>query len=420
MEQKDVKAVIATAFDEVMVEKLSPFIEKTVLSTVQSTVKTLRLQREKYGHDMTGLSDAMKKDFVKVAHNTLRGKFDLDTKANEALIGEQDGRGGYLVAREIADAIMRIAASVGTILSQATKWDMTTDELGVPNYTGAFLTGGFVGVDAAGPVTGMVFGQVQLIVKKWQLAFVVGNDLLADANVNVADWLLAIGAEALANMVDYQGFVGGAATGDPFRGILNLPTSTTIQPNGQSTNEYVMGGSSSSGSTTFAKYLVMEDSSQLIASLEESVLDGSAFYMNRTVWAKLRTQKDTAGNYILPYSAWAKSQPAMVDEAGGGPVKPAGEILGYPVYTNRWMPAVGASSVNGFSDAASNPCVIFGNMKSMAFGDKGEMEVDQFTSGAFGGKEIALADQRGIIYRRRFALAATLYRSFAIAYTSAS
>jgi hypothetical protein len=84
----------------------------------------------------------------------------------------------------------------------------------------------------------------------------------------------------------------------------------------------------------------------------------------------------------------------MEDHAGGGPIKPAGTILGYPVYTNRWMPAVGASSVNGFSDAASNLCVIFGNMRSMAFGDKGKMEVDQFTSGSFGGKEIALADAR--------------------------
>ncbi len=145
----------------------------------------------------------------------------VDTKANEALIEEQDNRGGYLVSREIADAIMRIAASVGTIMSQAAKWTMTSDELAVPNYTGAFLKGAYLGVDAPGPVTGITFGQAQLIAKKWQLAFVVGNDLLADASVNVADWLLALGGEALANMIDYQGFVGGANTGDPFLGILN-------------------------------------------------------------------------------------------------------------------------------------------------------------------------------------------------------
>src|SRR5439155_11371032 len=95
-----------------------------------------------------------------------RGMFNIDTKANEALIEEQDNRGGYLVSREIADAIMRIAASVGTIMSQAAKWSMTTDELSVPNYTGAFLKGAYLGVDAPGAVTGLTFGQAQLIAKK--------------------------------------------------------------------------------------------------------------------------------------------------------------------------------------------------------------------------------------------------------------
>ena len=55
-------------------------------------------------------------------------------------------------------------------------------------------------------------------------------------------------------MIDYQGFVGGANTGDPFLGILNHPTSTTIQPNGTNVNKVYLGGSSTSGSTTFAKY----------------------------------------------------------------------------------------------------------------------------------------------------------------------
>jgi HK97 family phage major capsid protein len=424
MKPEEIKALhkeaAIAAFDDVMEKKLIPLIGHETASQVKQIVEKMDLQRKVYGHDMTGLSESQKKDFVKVAHSVIRGKFDIDTKANEALIEEQDNRGGYLVSREIADAVLRIAASVGTIAGQATKWDMTTDELGVPNYTGAFLTGAFLGVDAPGTVTGIAFGQTQLIVKKWQLAFVVGNDLLADASVNIADWLLALGGEALANYVDYQGFVGGATTGDPFVGILNLPTSTTIQPNGQNTNKVWLGGSSSSGSTTFSTYKPIDDSANLIAGIEESLLPDCAFYMNRNLWAKLVSAKDTAGNYVLPYAGWAKPEPAMEFHAGGGPIKPAGSILGYPVYTNRWMPAVGASSVNGFSDTTNNPCVIFGNMKAMAFGDRGEMVVDQFTSGSFGGKEIALADQRGIIYRRRWALSATLYRAFALGFTSNS
>jgi HK97 family phage major capsid protein len=417
MEFKDIKAMHVTAFDEVMKEKLVPIIGQEVAASVQKTVATLKLQRESTGRDMTGLSEKMKKDFVTVAQAAIKGmSFPIDTKANEALIEEQDNRGGYLVSREIADAIMRIAASVGTIMNQAAKWEMTTDELGVPNYTGAFLTGAYLGVDAPGTVTGLTFGQANLIAKKWQLAFVVGNDLLADASVNVADWLLALGGEALANMTDYQGFVGGANTGDPFLGILNYPSTTTVDPTGVKVTSYVLP----STMTTFAKFAVMDDSSQMIGSLEESILDGAAFYMNRTVWAKLRTQKDTAGNYILPYAGWAKPEPAMENHPGGGPIKPAGEILGYPVYTNRWLPAVGASSVNGFSDAASNPFIVFGNMRAFAFGDKGEMRVGQFESGSFGGKEIALADQRGLVYKHRHALTLTLPRAMVVGKTAAS
>lgn len=413
------KEAAVAAFDEAMSTKLMPIIGAETTAAVKKAVDGLRQERAQYGYDKTRLSSKQKKDFAEVVKATFNGA-NIDTKANEALIEEQDNRGGYLVSREIADAIVRIAASVGTIMNQATKWDMATDELAVPNYTGAFLTGNFLGVDAPGSVTGIAFGQAQLIAKKWQLAFVVGNDLLADANVNVADWLLSLAGEAMANMIDYQGFVGGATTGDPFKGILNLPTSTTIQPNDTNVNKVYCGGSSTSGSTTFAKYAVIDDSSSLIGAVEESLLDGAAFYMNRTVWAKLRANKDTAGNYILPYAGWAKPDPAVEDHPGGGPIKPAGEILGYPVYTNRWMPAVGASSVNGFSDGASNPVVLFGNMRAFAFGDKGEMRVEQFTSGSFGAKEIALADQRGLVYRRRFALTLTLPRAFAVAYTSAS
>lgn len=416
MDYKEIKDLHVAAFNEVMKEQLVPMIGAETAMQVKAIVEKLDLQRKATGHDMTGLTKKMKTDFVEVVKMTVFKDFTVDTKANEALIEEQDNRGGYLVSREIADAIMRIAASVGTILSQAAKWDMTTDELGVPNYTGSFLKGAYLGVDVSGAVTGLTFGQAQLIAKKWQLAFVVGNDLLADASVNVADWLLALGGEALANMIDYQGFVGGANTGDPFLGILNYPSTTTVDETGTKVTSYVLP----STMTTFAKYAIMDDSSAMIGSLEESVLDGAGFYMNRTVWAKLRTQKDTAGNYILPYSGWAKPGASMESNVGGGPIKPAGEILGYPVYTNRHLPAVGASSVNGFSDALSNPFIVFGNMGAFAFGDKGEMRVAQFESGSFGGKEIALADQRGLVYKHRHALTLTLPRAMVVGKTAAA
>jgi hypothetical protein len=51
-------------------------------------------------------------------------------------------------------------------------------------------------------------------------------------------------------------------------------------------------------------------------------------------------------------------------------------------------------------------------MKATAFGDKGEMRVEQYNSGNFGGKEIALADQRGIVYKHRHAFVNVLPKAF--------
>jgi len=431
-ELKKLAEMLSESSFTMLQEKLVPVIGEVAAAKSREIVQQMIAQKAVYGHDMTNLSPKMKKDFVRACSfiandlpESLRA--EITTKANEALVVDQDNRGGYLVTQEVADAIMRIAASVGTVISQASKWTMTKDELAIPNYTGSFLTGSFVGIDQAGTIQGLAFGQAVLAVKKWQLAFAVGNDLLQDENVNLAEWLLAIAGESLANMIDQQGFAGssglslnGVTVGGPFLGLLSVPTTTTLPYStggGTTYNNkaylYYLGNSSTSGKTAFSNYDVVTDSNNAISSLEESVLEGTAFYFHRTVWGQIRSQKDTAGNYVLPYAAWAEGQNVLEQMVGGGPVKPAGYMGGKPVYTNRWLQplsATGTSTVMG----------LVGNMKTVAYGDRGPMSVEVFTSGSFGGKEIALADQRGIVYRKRFALVPVLAGGFTQISTSAS
>ncbi len=401
----ELKTLLAENLNQIFAEKIAPAIGQEVADKLKVFVESMETDRLVRGKDISELSAEKKIDFVKlvraaVDRNTAAVKdiqtmsFPVSTKANEALIEQQDNRGGYLVPTEIASVILRIAASVGTVISQAQKWDMKSDQLGIPNYTGAYLTGQYLDVDVPGPVTGLTFGQAMLILKQWQLAFVIGNDLLQDASVNLADWLLSIAGESLANMIDQQGLVG---TGAPFMGILN--------------NNAVPSMVLSAGKTTFDKYDVLVDSSTAIGMVEESILSGSAYYFHRTVWAALRVQKDTAGNFVLPFAGLVPG--LLEDHKGGGPIRPAGQILGYPVYTNRWLPDMSKS-------AASTAFGIFGNMKAMAFGDKGDMRVAQFESGNFGGKEVALANQLGIVYRHRHGLVITLPKAFVQIVTSAS
>lgn len=394
MDEKQLEAIksqLQTVVDDVMEKRLGDAISPLVAKETRAIVEKLQLERSLFGHDRTGMNEDQKTAFVEV----VKAAAGIKTKANEALIGEQDSRGGYLVSKEVENAILRIAASVGLIMSQAQKWPMGTDEKGIPNYTGAFLEGEFLGFDATGGITGVNFGQANLITKKWQLAFVVGNDLLADADVQLADWLLALGGEALANMVDKQGFAG---TGAPFIGVLNHNDVTV----------YTLP----TGHDTFAEFDVVVDAADTIANLEESVLEGSAWYMNRTVWAKLRTQKDTAGNFILPQAGAASAQVLTNNPTGGG-IRPVGELAGFPVYTTRHLPGISASAV-------STKFIIFGNMKALAFGDKGEMTVSQHESGTFGGKEIALADQRALVLKKRVALTVALGAAFVVVKTAAS
>jgi HK97 family phage major capsid protein len=394
MDEKQLEAIksqLQTVVDDVMEKRLGDAISPLVAKETRAIVEKLQLERSLFGHDRTGMNEDQKTAFVEV----VKAAAGIKTKANEALIGEQDSRGGYLVSKEVESAILRIAASVGLIMSQAQKWPMGTDEKGIPNYTGAFLEGEFLGFDAVGGITGVNFGQANLIAKKWQLAFVVGNDLLADANVQLADWLLALGGEALANMVDKQGFVGN---GNPFIGVLNHNDVTVF--------------TLPTGHDSFAEFDAIVDAADTIANLEESVLDGSAWYMNRTVWAKIRTQKDGAGNFILP-QAGAASANILTNNPTGGGIRPAGEMAGFPVYTTRHLPSNAQSAV-------STKFIIFGNMKGLAFGDKGEMTVSQHESGTFGGKEIALADQRALVLKKRVALTVALGAAFVVVKTAAN
>jgi HK97 family phage major capsid protein len=374
--------------DSAMEEQLKTVVGPLVAAETKNIVQQMRMERALFGMDRSGLGDEEKKNFAEIVKAAAFGK----TKANEALIEEQDSRGGYLVPKEVAAAIVRIAASVGLIMSQAQKWPMSTDELGIPNYTGSFLEGEYLGVDAAGTVSALAFGQAKLVVKKWQLAFVVGNDLMADSPVALADWLLALGGEALANNIDKQGFAGA---GTPFVGILN--------------NDDVTVQTMASGKDTFAEF-DLDEASDAIANVEESVLDGSAFYMNRTVWAKLRVKKDTNGTYIFGYP---NSVGISFDKSTYGGLRPAGFILDYPVFTSRHFPLNSATAV-------STKFAIFGNMKALAYGDKGEMRVAQHASGAFGGKEIALADQTGLVYKHRHALTVSLPAAFVNIKTAAN
>jgi hypothetical protein len=116
--------------------------------------------------------------------------------------------------------------------------------------------------------------------------------------------------------------------------------------------------------------------------------------MHRTVWAAISSQlASTSGLPFLFFGAFAANHAGFEKDPLGGPIRPAGNMGGFPVITNRWLPAT-TDSVQ-----AGKPFMIFGNLKAMAFGDKGDIRVGNFQSGTWGGKELSLSDQSGIVYK---------------------
>jgi HK97 family phage major capsid protein len=372
-----------SAVDKVFEQKLKEVVGPFVAEETKKIVSQMRLERALYGNDKSGLSDEQKIQFAQNVKDIIIGR-------KAPLIESENPLGGYLVPTEVYAGIQRVAASVGLVLNQATKFDLKTDELEVPRYTGAFLEGGYYGEDTEAQETSISFGDARLIVKTWNTIFRVSNALLADASVNLADWLIGIIAEGLANRIDKEAFKGN---GSPFVGILNDDNVTTV--------------TLASGKTNFNQ-IDLDDCSNLIAQLEESILPNAAFYMHRTLWHSIRTRKDTAGNYIIGFQS-----PIVSYEKAQG-INPAGYIWGYPVYTTRHLPALSDS-------AASTKFLVFGNLKAGVFyGDRGQLAIAKSDSATVGGKNVFAANQTALRGTHRHALSVGLYQALVVARTAAS
>jgi HK97 family phage major capsid protein len=395
--QKKLTQTLKDSLDP-MKEELKDHVENYTADLITEKMAKMKTQRNLYGRDMTGISQKKKEAFgAELAEKVFGFSYgDKATKAaGDELIVEDDSKGGYLVPTEVAEGIMRIAKERGIILNLADLQSMASKDKEIPAYRGNVLTGEFIGPNEEGGETGIEFNMELLEAKKWQVTFVLSNDLLQDSAADLADFIMTLASEAIANRADKEAFQG---TGQPFVGLFN----DTAVPN------FTIDSGNS-----FSDYDVIQDSLKAISQLETSLLRGSnvGFAMHRTVWAELAGQKSDTGDYILPM-AGAVSNGVLQAIKGGGGLTPQGEIHGYPVWNTPHAPSLSESG-------ADTKMLVFGNFSGVAFGRRREnMRMLEVESGTFGGKEISKADQRAMIFKQRWGVATPLPSSFTVAKTN--
>ena len=379
---EDLKKELFDAVDQSVQKNLAEIAGPAIAEKVADMVKNYRVDVALNGSDLTS---EKKVDFA----NDLRR---LANGEKAAYLSTSDQTGGYLVPTEVSAEIMRIAATVGLVARDARIFPMGSDELELPIYTGSVMQGAFLGQDTEGSETQADLGVARLQAKYWYNIFRFSNILLNDANVAVADWILSLIAEGVAYRMDREAFMGGTFAGSPFVGLLATASGATVQ-------------TLATGNTGFDK-LTLAEASDMIGALDTSALNDAAFYMHRTVWAKLRS-RSTSG--VFEYG-----QSNLASQRKQNGVQPAGEILGYPVYTTDVLPAFSASAI-------STKFVVFANLKlAIAIGDRGGIEIAKSTDATVGGKNLFAANQTAYRVSKRFGIVQALPAAAVVGKTAAS
>jgi HK97 family phage major capsid protein len=233
------------------------------------------------------------------------------------------------VGQSFYDQVFQIATAVTPMLSVSEVFQTTSGEnLVIPTVTALTSAGS---VAAAGTIgtSNPTFSSITLGAEKYAALVSVSNELVSDAGFNISNYL-----------------------------AQQLGTSLGLSANSVLTSKLVSAaGSVVRGTATAATY---ENLIDLVYGIADGArqLNSLGFMMSKTGIAAARKMKDGSGAFIFTESA-VPGQPAT--------------LLGYPIYENSNIPAVGSASKS----------VLFGHLPSFKVRVAGGVRVDQSADFAF-------------------------------------
>lgn len=272
--------------------------------------------------------------FFKSLIGRAKDQFNPDhDRAFKALVEGTDGDGGYLVPEEFRSEVFRIATDVGVMRRIATVVPMNTDTLNL-NTLNARPQAYWTPEYGSKTTSSAEFGRVVLQPNDLVCLLPITHQLIADANINMVQFITNLFAESIA-LAEDKAFFTGSGTGQP-KGI-NQETITTVAGN-----------------------LTMDAVIALIDSVPSRVRNSptAGFVANSYVKRILRTLKNGSNDYI-----WRD---------GGGSGNNSGETKRLP------------DTLYGYFFEEQNDlenALYFGDWKYYLIGDRQQMTVTTTTEG---------------------------------------
>lgn len=225
-----------------------------------------------------------------------------------ALVEGSAADGGYLVPEELRTEVFRVLPDMAIMRRIARVIPMSTDTL-MLNSLSARPTAYWTAEYASKSTTSAEFGQISLTPYDLVCLLPVSEQLLADANINLVQFIIELFAEAIATAED-DAFFTGTGVG---------------QPTGITT--YGINQINIAGAT-----LSFDDVIRLIDQVPQRVAQSprAAFVGHRYAKRIARTLKDTANNYI-----WRDSS---VGRMSGQTERLPDTLYGYPFYEQNDLP----------------------------------------------------------------------------------
>ena len=245
-------------------------------------------------------------------------------QVSNVLVEGTDASGGYLVPAEYDSRLIE-ALEQENVMRRLGTSIQTSGERKI-NVAATRPTSSWVEESGELVFSDPSFSQVILDAYKLSTAVKVSEELLADNQYDLEGYLIRAFGSAIAS-AEEEAFLVGDGSSKP-TGLLH-PTN---------------GGQI--GVTTAGNTIAADEVVDLIYKLKRPYRARASFIMADSTLAFIRKLKDGIGNYI-----WS---PGL---AAGEPDR----LLGYPVYTSAYVPAV----------AAGQPVIAFGDISYYNIGDRG-------------------------------------------------